>query len=193
VVVAAIFKSVPELANVALVSGVIWIIFGILGMQLFLGKFVRCSDPAVTTKAECVGQMATTQLRLREWMPPEGAVGEWGCSDPSVTLRDACVGPYDDVQWLQREWIKEPMNFDNIGVTMRTLFEMCTTEGYARLEPWVVKTPLARLRPRCELAALRLQRAPRLMRVGRILLRRGGAAERQTAHVRERRAARTRQ
>ena len=34
VVVAALFKSVPELVNVALVSAVIWLIFGILGMQV---------------------------------------------------------------------------------------------------------------------------------------------------------------
>ena len=156
VVVAAIFKSVPELANVALVSAVIWLIFGILGMQLFLGKFVRCSDPTVTTKAACVGEVASSQLRLREWVmisPPlegggggdgggtEAAAGGaggagagggevWGCSDPAVTERGACVGPYDELRWSPREWIKEPMNFDNIGVTMRTLFEMCTTEGW---------------------------------------------------------------
>lgn len=136
VVVAALFKSVPELVNVALVSAVIWLIFGILGMQvrkppsppyaakllslvqgtfirhpctpyspirkqtthskpawgvfrlqLFLGKFVRCSDSSITTKVDCVGDMALSQLRLREWIPLEGAEAVWGCSDPTVLLQ----------------------------------------------------------------------------------------------------------
>jgi hypothetical protein len=48
-------------------------------------------------------------------------------------VQGACVGPYDAVDWVSRQWVKEHMSFDNIAVTMRTLFEMCTTEGYVPL------------------------------------------------------------
>ena len=48
-------------------------------------------------------------------------------------VQGACVGPYDAVDWVSRQWVKERMNFNNIAVTMRTLFEMCTTEGYVPL------------------------------------------------------------
>ena len=40
VVVNALFRSLPGLGNVFLVSLLFWLIFGILGMQLFLGAFV---------------------------------------------------------------------------------------------------------------------------------------------------------
>jgi hypothetical protein len=61
----------------------------VIRSQLFLGKFVRCSDTSVTTKADCVGDMALSQLRLREWVPLEGDKAEaaWGCSDPTVLLQ----------------------------------------------------------------------------------------------------------
>lgn len=55
VVVNALFKSIPELGNVFVVSLLFWLIFGILGMQLFMGKFVSCSDPETFHKDDCHG------------------------------------------------------------------------------------------------------------------------------------------
>ncbi|OPL20587.1 voltage-sensitive channel sodium, partial [Mytilus galloprovincialis] len=44
VVVNALIKAIPSIANVLLVCLVFWLIFGIVGVQFFNGKFHRCVD-----------------------------------------------------------------------------------------------------------------------------------------------------
>lgn len=44
VVVNALFSAIPGIANVLLVSLLFWLIFSILGVQLFAGKFYKCID-----------------------------------------------------------------------------------------------------------------------------------------------------
>lgn len=109
VVVNALFKSLPGLGNVIILAALVWLIFGILGMQLFMGKFGYCEQSEccplsddfgnplldscveVVTRAHCTG------------ISPEGDECSWGTKD---------------------------MNFDNIFKSMQTLFEMSTTEGW---------------------------------------------------------------
>ena len=43
-VVSALFRSIPSVANVLVVCGLIWLIFSIMGVQLFGGMFARCLD-----------------------------------------------------------------------------------------------------------------------------------------------------
>ena len=60
-VVNALLRSVPGLGNVLFVSLLFWLIFGILAMQLFMGKFYRCDDgtednPAIALdEVDCKG------------------------------------------------------------------------------------------------------------------------------------------
>ncbi|PFX17439.1 Sodium channel protein type 4 subunit alpha B [Stylophora pistillata] len=62
VVVNALFSAIPGIANVLLVSLLFWLIFSILGVQLFAGKFYKCIDmdgervPAdlVSNKSACL-------------------------------------------------------------------------------------------------------------------------------------------
>ena len=109
VVVNALFKSLPGLGNVIILAALVWLIFGILGMQMFMGKFGFCEQSEccplsddfgnplldscveVVTRAHCTG------------ISPEGDECSWGTKD---------------------------MNFDNIFKSMQTLFEMSTTEGW---------------------------------------------------------------
>lgn len=44
VVVNALIKAIPSICNVLLVCLVFWLIFGIMGVQLFKGKFYSCKD-----------------------------------------------------------------------------------------------------------------------------------------------------
>lgn len=44
VVVNALFSAIPGIGNVLLVSLLFWLIFSILGVQLFAGKFYKCED-----------------------------------------------------------------------------------------------------------------------------------------------------
>lgn len=62
VVVNALFSAIPGIGNVLLVSLLFWLIFSILGVQLFAGKFYKCQDEAgervpadiVPNKTECL-------------------------------------------------------------------------------------------------------------------------------------------
>lgn len=44
VIINALFASISGIANVLLVCLIFWIIFSILGVQLFAGKFYKCLD-----------------------------------------------------------------------------------------------------------------------------------------------------
>ena len=44
VVVNALIKAIPSIFNVLLVCLVFWLIFGIVGVQFFAGKFHKCVD-----------------------------------------------------------------------------------------------------------------------------------------------------
>ncbi|CAH3016377.1 unnamed protein product [Porites evermanni] len=64
VVVNALFAAIPGIANVLVVSVLFWLIFSILGVHLFAGKFYKCVDednaqlPAsvIASKAECMNR-----------------------------------------------------------------------------------------------------------------------------------------
>ena len=45
VVVNALIQAIPSICNVLLVCLVFWLIFGIMGVQLFGGRYHKCVDP----------------------------------------------------------------------------------------------------------------------------------------------------
>ena len=60
----ALFAALPSIANVLVVSLLFWLIFSILGVHFFAGKFYKCVDenntqlPAsvIASKAECLNR-----------------------------------------------------------------------------------------------------------------------------------------
>ena len=64
VVVNALIKAIPSICNVMVVCVVFWLIFGIMGVQLFSGQFYSCkydngtrvSIHIVDNKTECIEQ-----------------------------------------------------------------------------------------------------------------------------------------
>ncbi len=139
VVVNALLRSLPGLGNVLLVALLFWLIFGILGMQLFMGAFSRCSDESVDTKALCVDGWVNQTLDVAwdsvsqscaGWslMLASAQGGELPLSSP--TSEATCVGSYESSAFVERTWASDHYNFDNIFNAMRTLFEMSTTEGW---------------------------------------------------------------
>lgn len=70
VVVNALIGSIPSVLNVIVVCGIFWLIFSIMGVQLFSGKFYKCvyqnlsrlSDyDEVKNKSECIQKNFTWQ------------------------------------------------------------------------------------------------------------------------------------
>ena len=54
-VLKSVALSVGAMANVSAVLLLVFVVFGILGVQIFAGRFYRCDDPTVPNKAACVG------------------------------------------------------------------------------------------------------------------------------------------
>jgi len=54
-VVEAILRCMPGFINIALVSSVCYLVFAILGVQFWAGKFWKCSDDSVASVEQCVG------------------------------------------------------------------------------------------------------------------------------------------
>ena len=60
----ALFAALPSIANVLVVSLLFWLIFSILGVHFFAGKFYKCVDEnnaqllasAIASKAECLNR-----------------------------------------------------------------------------------------------------------------------------------------
>ena len=57
----------------------------------------------------------------------------WYCTDPSVASANDCSGMFRGEQgkWEQRKWINPPMNFDNTGQALLTLFEVASLEMWS--------------------------------------------------------------
>ena len=114
VVVNALVAAIPSVANVFALTGVTWLIFAIMAVNLMGGALFQCSDAAVTTKTACVGFFNTTQ----EFAYPNG------------TLASASV-------IAEREWDRIPgaeiAHYDNVGASILTLFRVATFSGWAGL------------------------------------------------------------
>jgi hypothetical protein len=137
VVVDALLRSLPGLGNVLLVALLFWLIFGILGMQLFMGSFSRCSDESVEEKALCVDGWVNATLDVA-WDSVSRTCAGWAemvasaqeLTDDAPTSDATCVGSYASSTFVERTWDSGASNFDSVFDAMRTLFEMSTTEGW---------------------------------------------------------------
>ena len=133
VVVNALFASLPGMGNVFMVSLLFWLIFGILGMQLFMGSFARCDDEDIEAKAECVDGWVNKTNVAMAWDSITKSCGPTpgGASYAHSAFTEAqCTGTFNSTVYVERTWKSDDMNFDNIFLAMQTLFEMSTTEGW---------------------------------------------------------------
>jgi len=95
-IVSALLNCVPNFTNILCLMLIVYLVFAVLAMQMWAGKFWYC------------GTNVTGQV------------------DDSVLSVDQCVGV--DSTGATRIWKNPPMNFDNIGVSMLTLFEVASLE-----------------------------------------------------------------
>eukprot|EP01062_Namystynia_karyoxenos_P015970 TRINITY_DN1582_c0_g5_i1.p1 TRINITY_DN1582_c0_g5~~TRINITY_DN1582_c0_g5_i1.p1 ORF type:complete len:2356 (+),score=741.40 TRINITY_DN1582_c0_g5_i1:94-7161(+) len=109
-VVVTLLRSMASIGPVALIAILVFLVFGILGVQLFAGKTHQCTDTA-------------------------------------IFFRIACQGSFQDADgtWTHRSWRHwKPQqyfglgNFDNIGWSMLTLFEVATLELWTTIMYMVI-------------------------------------------------------
>ena len=73
-VVNSLLRAMPQVGHVAQVCGLVFIVYGLFGMQFLMGRMARCTDGSINIKRECVG----------EWVDPEDGLTKprwWGNED----------------------------------------------------------------------------------------------------------------
>mmetsp|Transcript_58370 Transcript_58370/g.186060 ORF Transcript_58370/g.186060 Transcript_58370/m.186060 type:complete len:1610 (+) Transcript_58370:485-5314(+) len=113
VVINALFKAIPGIGNVSLVCLLFYLIFGILGINLLKGTYYSCVDSE--------GNRLVSSYIL----PPEEKITKEWCDAGAHNITwPIGIEPYE----VNHAWINKKSNFDNIGSSLLTLFEMATLE-----------------------------------------------------------------
>uniref|UniRef100_A0A8C1TAJ0 Voltage-dependent L-type calcium channel subunit alpha n=1 Tax=Cyprinus carpio TaxID=7962 RepID=A0A8C1TAJ0_CYPCA len=99
-----VFVAIRTIGNIMIVTTLLQFMFACIGVQLFKGKFYRCTDEAKNTPEQCKGTFVVYK---------DGDV-----SHPMVR---------------ERIWINSDFNFDNVLMGMMALFTVSTFEGWPAL------------------------------------------------------------
>ncbi|XP_070783820.1 sodium channel protein type 4 subunit alpha A isoform X2 [Enoplosus armatus] len=100
VVVNALVGAIPSIFNVLLVCLIFWLIFSIMGVNLFAGKFYRC----INTTTEELFPMT------------------------EVNNRSDCMAIKEATQ--DARWINVKVNYDNVGQGYLSLLQVATFKGW---------------------------------------------------------------
>lgn len=100
-VVQCMIVSVKSIGNIMAVTVLLIFMFGVIGVQLFKGKFFSCTDLSMNDNTTCQGEFVTFD---------DGDINK-----PIVEAR---------------EWVRSPFHYDNIMQAMLTLFVVATFEGW---------------------------------------------------------------
>ena len=123
-VVSTLLQSIKGIANVALITVIVYLVFAILGVQLFAGKLYFCTDRSISSKEKCVGEFNDTQI-----VP---TIVLSNCQNTSNISTNQTmmmsVGVVSD-----REWITYDFNFDNVYRAFLTLFNVATLNNWAEI------------------------------------------------------------
>ncbi|AWP09431.1 putative voltage-dependent L-type calcium channel subunit alpha-1D-like [Scophthalmus maximus] len=103
-VVQCVFVAIRTIGNIMIVTTLLQFMFACIGVQLFKGKFYRCTDDAKSSPEECKG----TYILYNN--------GETAL--PMVR---------------ERIWYNSDFNFDNVLMAMMALFTVSTFEGWPTL------------------------------------------------------------
>ncbi|XP_048065446.1 calcium channel, voltage-dependent, L type, alpha 1F subunit isoform X1 [Megalobrama amblycephala] len=103
-VVQCVFVAIRTIGNIMIVTTLLQFMFACIGVQLFKGKFYRCTDEAKNTPEQCKGTFVVYK---------DGDV-----SHPMVR---------------ERLWLNSDFNFDNVLMGMMALFTVSTFEGWPAL------------------------------------------------------------
>ncbi|KAJ8265911.1 hypothetical protein COCON_G00150100 [Conger conger] len=103
-VVQCVFVAIRTIGNIMIVTTLLQFMFACIGVQLFKGKFYRCTDEAKSTPDQCKGTFVVYK---------DGDV-----TQPAVR---------------ERIWLNSDFNFDNVLMGMMALFTVSTFEGWPAL------------------------------------------------------------
>lgn len=119
IVVQAMWSSLVNVSNILIVAALFFIMFGILGVGLFMGRFHYCDIKKVN------GQLVVDESVFNStiYTPESGfhpMISKAQCLEAGAPFGNAT------------EWVNSPDNFDNIGNAVVVLFQMSTGQARAR-------------------------------------------------------------
>ncbi|XP_057259838.1 voltage-dependent L-type calcium channel subunit alpha-1S isoform X4 [Pezoporus wallicus] len=103
-VVQCVFVAIKTIGNIVVVTTLLQFMFACIGVQLFKGKFYRCTDPSKLTEKECRGYFIN-----------------YVDGDPT------------QIELQQRVWLHNNFHFNNVFSAMMSLFTVSTFEGWPEL------------------------------------------------------------
>ncbi|XP_013916144.1 PREDICTED: voltage-dependent L-type calcium channel subunit alpha-1D-like isoform X3 [Thamnophis sirtalis] len=103
-VVQCVFVAIRTIGNIMIVTTLLQFMFACIGVQLFKGKFYRCTDEAKQNPVDCRGIF--------------------------IVYKD---GDMDSPMVRERQWQNSDFNFDNVLTAMMALFTVSTFEGWPAL------------------------------------------------------------
>ncbi|XP_060127422.1 voltage-dependent L-type calcium channel subunit alpha-1D isoform X2 [Zootoca vivipara] len=103
-VVQCVFVAIRTIGNIMIVTTLLQFMFACIGVQLFKGKFYRCTDEAKQNPVECRGIF--------------------------IVYKD---GDVESPMVRERVWQNSDFNFDNVLTAMMALFTVSTFEGWPAL------------------------------------------------------------
>ncbi|XP_073900045.1 voltage-dependent L-type calcium channel subunit alpha-1D isoform X7 [Castor canadensis] len=103
-VVQCVFVAIRTIGNIMIVTTLLQFMFACIGVQLFKGKFYRCTDEAKSNPEECRGLF--------------------------ILYKD---GDVNSPVVRERIWQNSDFNFDNVLSAMMALFTVSTFEGWPAL------------------------------------------------------------
>ncbi|KAF1441107.1 Voltage-dependent L-type calcium channel subunit alpha-1S, partial [Pygoscelis papua] len=103
-VVQCVFVAIKTIGNIVVVTTLLQFMFACIGVQLFKGKFYRCTDPSKMTEKECRGYFIN-----------------YVDGDPT------------QIELQERVWLHSNFHFDNVFSAMMSLFTVSTFEGWPEL------------------------------------------------------------
>ncbi|KAI3357267.1 hypothetical protein L3Q82_015715 [Scortum barcoo] len=103
-VVQCVFVAIRTIGNIMIVTTLLQFMFACIGVQLFKGKFYRCTDDAKSSPQECKGTYIL-----------------YNNGDAALPMVK------------ERIWYNSDFNFDNVLMAMMALFTVSTFEGWPTL------------------------------------------------------------
>ena len=138
----ALLSSLPSIINVAVVCFLFFLIFAIVGVNMFKGVMSACQgDDFDALTDEQQDFITKPPKKWADFSPTEkGWIGAT-CTEEKMdklvkgrfanpdcyTSQDLCQCWLGDGSW---DYVVNGLNFDNVGYAMGTLYEISTTEGW---------------------------------------------------------------
>lgn len=123
-VVNALIQAIPSIFNVLLVCLILWLIFAIMGVQMFAGKYYKVSEHQMTLKDHILPDHLNNMI----WLQCVDAEGEI-VSVEFVKNKTQCIEKASS----NYTWQNSPMNFDHVGKAYLSLFQVATFKGWMQI------------------------------------------------------------